>query len=420
MTTILTTLAVLTILSGLSLLLAVYAHHHVAWPFTFPWRVRRAMVHVGLVRRIPKAPDEKPKLRRKSHKGQLWTLVWKMPAGIHSGKVDANRQALEEHLDAAIEVYPERGKLVMRLGRETIPDELHLRELSLPTGGELRVILGASRMGPLSVDIAEVPHLLIGGTSSAGKSALVQSMVVQLVRAKSPAELQLVFSDLKGGVDAAVFDALPHLRWPVAGRHEEAAAHLVELVQEQEARQDMIRGHVANLGEWNRRYPDRRLPYIVAVIDEFADLLPKDAATKEERVAREAAWAAVSSLTRMGRASGIHVLIATQRPDADVLPGQIRANCNVKIALACATEFNSYIMLGQGNAAATKLPSRADGKPWPGRCIYQWGRRELECQAAYMPAAEIEAEVAKLRELYAPRPGLATGSVIALQGAGEV
>lgn len=449
-----TVLAWLCIVAGAGLVCGFWVYHHVAWPFTFPWRMRRAMVHLGLVATksarpgsvrpgllalavyailvwllghtlaavspwlevatwvvaggalvmvlAPRAGGHQPKLHRKRRDGQVWHLVWRMPTGTNT-RVEGHRAELEAALDCSLRVWPDGGKLHMRAGRGEVPEVHMLADAERSDAGGITVHLGRSREGQLNSDISAWPHAVVGGTSGGGKSACVQSIVLQVAQTHSPDEVQLVLVDLKGAVDMAVFDGLPHLRWPVIGRHGVAAAALAELVIEQERRQDQLRGVTDKLSEWNRRFPDQALPSVIVVIDEFADLLPKDAATKEEKTEREAAWASVSTLTRMGRASGIHVIIATQRPDADVLPGQIRSNCPVKIAFYCADEFHSGILLGPGNAGAARLPCRLDGQPLPGRAIFKWGR-EVPFQAAHMPADDIARAVQELRGRYAPLP----------------
>lgn len=404
---------------GSATLVGRHVYHHVAWPGTFPWRVRRTMVELGLVSKA----GEEPQLHRKSRQGDVWHLAWQMPVGVHTERVEAQRRALEEALDCSVRVWPEAGRLHMRVGRARIP-ELHMLS-DAPAAGkqsreDLPVYLGQSREGALWAPLARFPHMLVGGTSGGGKTALVQALVLQLAMAYSPTDLRLVLVDLKGGVDMAVFDGLPNLLFPVVGRHDAAASVLSQLVDEQERRQDLMRGRAVKLTDWNALVaPEARLPHVVVVIDEFADLLPKDAVTATEKDIRAAAWTAVSALTRMGRASGIHVVIATQRAAADVLPGQIRANCPATVAFFCANEFNSGILLGQGNAAAARLPCRMDGQPLPGRAIFQWGR-EVPFQAVHVPAAEIERQVGEIRRAYTPRmPDPAPESVISLPTAAE-
>jgi len=404
--TVTTALALLTTLAGTGILAAWWVRHHVTLWRTFPWRMRRAMVHLGLVRRIAGRRDEKPRLVRNEPDGDAMHLAWRMPAGANT-KFDGAKRELELTLDCAIRSWHADGRLHTLIGRAPIPDMHLLSEAPRAIVGALPVHLGMGRFGPINIDLAEAPHMLVGGTSGAGKTAEIESILLQLCRAKSPAELELVLVDLKGGVDMALFVPVPHRRAPVAGNHEGAAERLTDLVAEMEARQAKILGRATTVGEWNRIHPEDRIAYVVCVIDEFADLLPKDAATKRERDAREAAWAAVSTLTRMGRASGIHLIIATQRPDADVLQGQVKANTPIHIAFSCASDWNSIVMLGQGNTAAFRLPCLPNGKPLPGRAIFQWaGSYETPFQAAYMEPAEIEAEVHALRARYAPHAGL--------------
>lgn len=407
-------LAMVSAAAALLILLALWVHHRVVWPGTFPHRARRVMVELGLVGRGGEPPRLARKRRqRASHplplgrrlrrwlRPPVWHLQWRAPAGVTVARVQAVQDAIEEHLDCSLRVWVDRGMLHTSLGRGRLPDVHELAAVAHePAPGDLVVHLGQSREGPLDCDLTRPPHTLIGGTSGGGKTALVQSIVLQLARRYGPDALNLVLIDLKGGVDMAVFERLPHLRWPPAGDPDEAAAQLADLVAEQKRRQAELRGHAKDLASWNRRYPDRRRPYIVAVVDEFAELLPKDAARGPERDAREAAWAAVSSLARMGRASGIHVILATQRPDHEVVTGQTRANCGRVVALQCATIWNSEVLLGAGHRAAAHLPER------PGLAIYKLGGHETLVQLAYAEADDIALEIEELARRHGERPGL--------------
>lgn len=414
---ILTIVTVVTILAGLGLIAAVWIRHHIAWYRTFPWRMRRAMVQAGLVRRLPGRPDEKPKLVRKNRDGDIWKLAWKVPVGVTSEGVLAKRAAIEEHLDCSLDCWPDGGLLHMRVGTARIP-ELHLlADAGSPRlDGALVVHLGMSREGQLDADLTRPPHTLIGGTSGQGKSALVQSLVLQAAQRYTPQQVQVVLTDLKGAVDLSIYDGLPHLRCPIIGRTLDAAAELTDVVAEQVRRQDMLRAiHCPNIAEWNRLHAqsEQRLPYILVVIDEFAELLPKGA-KGQARDERQAAWDAVSEITRMGRASGVHAIIATQRPDADVIDPQTRANCGRVIATLCATKFNSEVLLGPGNTAAWRLADRE------GLAIHRRGNRETMVQLAYTPAAEIEAVVQGLRLRYGLRPGLPAVAPVAVLPNGEL
>jgi FtsK/SpoIIIE family len=416
-------MALLLIAGGLVLQAGWWVHHHVAWPFTFPRRVRRAMVQLGLVQRDG-TTTRYPRLHRKSRSGGVWYLQFRMPVAASSERVNANRLALMERLDCSLRVWSDRGKLHIRAGRHPLPT-VHLLSEAAPRTAmlPLTVHLGIGREGRLDTSIANWPHGRIGGTTGGGKTEVLRSLIMQCARQHSPGELQMVLVDFKA-VDMWTFAALPHLRWPVVDEHDQAAAVLSELADEQIRRRDLMKGRAKDIDDWSNRQLGESMPRVLVVIDEFADLYPKDADSGEQRKAREAAWAATSSLTRMGRAFGIHVIIATQRPDHDVLPGQIRANTPVTVALYCANEFNSYILLGQGNAAASRLPCHPDGRPLAGRAIFQRSQSyEVQFQAAYTPADEIEREVAGICARYAQHPAIrpAPQTVIALpHGSREV
>jgi S-DNA-T family DNA segregation ATPase FtsK/SpoIIIE len=147
---------------------------------------------------------------------------------------------------------------------------------------------------------------------------------VGLVLRLSPERLRLVVLDLKG-IEFGLFERLPHLMAPVA-RDLDAAVEVLGVVNaELDRRQALLAGAgVESLGGWNEARPDEALPHVLVVVDECAELSAAEVADRDERARRQQALAHLSRLCRLGRASGVHVIVSTQRPDADAVPGQVK------------------------------------------------------------------------------------------------
>lgn len=245
------------------------------------------------------------------------------------------------------------GVEVERADREIVKLKAeHLREgtLSLPIGvhmgGEVETI-------PLD----GMPHLLIAGTTGAGKSVLIHNLITALTKQKTPDELDLFLIDPKR-VELAPYARKPHVHGRgVVYEHEHAVRTLIWLVDEMERRYKLLeRTGKRDLGEYNasKKKAELRVPYVVVIIDEFADLIirarmDKEGANLEFLMVR---------LAQMGRAAGIHLIVATQRPSVDVITGLIKANFPTRIALTTASETDSKVILG--TPGAEKLGGKGD------------------------------------------------------------
>jgi DNA segregation ATPase FtsK/SpoIIIE, S-DNA-T family len=139
--------------------------------------------------------------------------------------------------------------------------------------GRLPIGIGESREGPLSVDLAELPHLLIGGHTGSGKSVFIRQALTGLLLSRGPDRLRLVLVDLKGGTELNLFERLPHLLTPMA-RDQESCLEVFQLVLVELQRRQMLfdRAGLEDIGRWNEAHPDEALPYVLVVIDEVAEL----------------------------------------------------------------------------------------------------------------------------------------------------
>ena len=213
----------------------------------------------------------------------------------------------------------------------------------------LTVWLGKDVAGKaIGADLTKMPHLLVAGTTGAGKSACVNAMLSSVLLNASPHELRLVLVDPKQ-VELNHYEGVPHLLTPVITSPRMAANALQNLVKEMEDRYSrMSLARTRNLIELNRyreKHGDQALPYILCVIDELADLMMVAPADVEDSIIR---------LAQKARAVGIHLVLATQSPRVDVITGMIKANVPSRIAFAVSSQTDSRVILDQ-NGAETLL-----------------------------------------------------------------
>jgi S-DNA-T family DNA segregation ATPase FtsK/SpoIIIE len=212
------------------------------------------------------------------------------------------------------------------------------------SGSKLTFALGRDVAGHArATDLAKMPHLLIAGATGSGKSVMVNALITSLLCNATPDEVRLVLVDLKR-VELASYNGLPHLMVPVITEPERAKAALKWAVIEMENRYRKFAGATArNLAGYNesRVDPADRLPYLVVIIDELADLMMREGKNIEDPIVR---------LAQKARATGIHLVLATQRPSVNVVTGLIKANFPSRIAFAMASQIDSRTILDMPGA----------------------------------------------------------------------
>ncbi|HEY3190674.1 MAG TPA: DNA translocase FtsK [Solirubrobacteraceae bacterium] len=214
-----------------------------------------------------------------------------------------------------------------------------------PDWSPLTVWLGKDVAGrAIGADLAKMPHLLVAGTTGAGKSGAVNAMLSSVLLRATPHEVRLVLVDPKQ-VELNHYEGIPHLLTPVITSPRMAANALQNLVKEMEDRYStMSLARTRNLIELNRRRAERgepALPYVLCVIDELADLMMVAPADVEDSIIR---------LAQKARAVGIHLVLATQSPRVDVITGMIKANVPSRIAFAVSSQTDSRVILDQNGA----------------------------------------------------------------------
>lgn len=203
----------------------------------------------------------------------------------------------------------------------------------------------------VTADLGKMPHMLIAGATGSGKSVCINDLIISMVYKSSPAELRLILVDPKM-VELSVFDALPHLLIPVVTDPKKASGALRWAVNEMTARYKKFSEIGAReLSRYNalQSDPEKRMPKIVVIIDELADLMMVAPDEVEDSICR---------IAQLGRASGIHLIVATQRPSADVITGLIKTNIPSRCAFAVSSAIDSRIILD--TSGAEKLLGRGD------------------------------------------------------------
>lgn len=225
---------------------------------------------------------------------------------------------------------------------------------------KLMVPLGKSIMGDIGVcEVNKMPHMLIAGTTGSGKSVCVNGIICSILMRAKPDEVKLAMVDPKV-VELSVYNGVPHLMCPVVSDPKKAAILLAKMVAEMERRYQAfsdsgtkkIEGYNEYVEKWNKDHPDmqkEKMPFIVIVIDELADLMMVAAKEVEDSILR---------ITQKARAAGIHLIVATQRPSTEVITGLIKANIPSRIAFAVGSGIDSRTILDQ--VGAEKLLGKGD------------------------------------------------------------
>jgi len=230
---------------------------------------------------------------------------------------------------------------------EKIPENNH---------SKLLVALGKNIANkPIFAEINKTPHLLVAGATGSGKSVCINTIIVSILMRAKPDEVKMIMIDPKK-VELSLFNGVPHLLAPVVTDPRKAASVLQKIVLEMEDRYDLFnKSHTKNIAGYNKyveakKDPElKKIPYIVIIVDELADLMLVASKEVEEAIMR---------ITQMARAAGIHLIIATQRPSTDIITGVIKANIPSRISFAVSSSIDSRTILDK--SGAEKLLGKGD------------------------------------------------------------
>lgn len=259
-----------------------------------------------------------------------------------------------------------------------------LEESTVDNAGKLAVALGRDITGKAVVaELNKMPHLLVAGSTGSGKSVCMNGIIVSLMMRAKPHEVKMMMIDPKM-VELNVYNGIPHLLAPVVTDPRKASQALKKIVSEMERRYDLfshtgtrnMEGYNQFVDKWNSENEEQhaKLPYIVVFVDELADLMMVASNDVEDSITR---------LAQMARASGIHLIIATQRPSVDVITGIIKANIPSRIAFSVSSAIDSRTILDMGGAE--KLLGRGDMLFHP-----SGNSKPVRVQGAFVSDSEVE------------------------------
>ncbi len=273
------------------------------------------------------------------------------------------------------------------IGTVSIKDLLGSREF-ISHKSPLAICIGKNiNDEPIIADLAEMPHLLVAGTTGSGKSVCINTIITSLIFKSSPEELKLMLIDMKGGVELGMYNGLPHMLVERCITDVTKAVNAFKwLIREMDHRYDLLQGqHVNNIALYqslpaykNGQIP--AMPYIVMVVDETADLMSRNKKEVED---------CIQNLAQKSRAAGIHIILATQRPSVDVISGVIKANIGTRIAFRVLSGVDSRTILD--TIGAETLMGRGD-------MLFMTAKGVDRVQCCYMTNDETHEVVKYVRE----------------------
>lgn len=323
-----------------------------------PWGSKAAkegLQKVGLVNHAGEAPAL---IAKRQDRDNPRLTIWEFdPCGIPLGEWEDKRARIETALDITIaKMTWAEGRKLIRVyavpAKSDFPALLPWKDKYLSPESFV-LVLGESLTGEVTVNLANIPHILLGGSTGSGKSVLLKLLLMQSLRKGA----EVYIADFKGGVD---FPKVWHQKCRMCFTEEDLLYTLGQLVAVLEYR----KGRLAETGckdlDTYNEVTGESLPRIVFACDEVAEMLDKTGRSKESKEVLAQVENKLATLSRLGRAFGIHLILATQRPDANILPGQIKNNLDFRVC-GRADNILSQIILDNTNAA-DQIPKDARGR----------------------------------------------------------
>lgn len=317
--------------------------------------VQEQLRSIGLVNHADAVPELKKKYKDKQNSR---ISVWEFTSqGIPLKVWEDKKAAIETVLDITI-VNMKYGTGKSRILLYTVPARTDLPEVidwndKYLSQQSFILTLGESFTGPVTVDLVKVPHILLGGSTGSGKSVLLKLLLMQANKKGA----NVCVADFKGGVD---FPPVWHKQCRMCFEEQSTTELLTELTDELERRKKLLKAAgQPNIDRYDQATGENLQRYIFAC-DEIAEMLDKTGLTKEQKETVSKIESRLSMIARQGRAFGIHLILATQRPDANILSGQVKNNVNCRICGRADTILSQIIL--DSTAAAEQIPKDARGR----------------------------------------------------------
>ena len=310
---------------------------------------------IGLVNHAGMPPDL---LRKRRDKDNARVTVWEFRnQSIPLQEWEKKRLAIETALGITIvKLTYAKGKsrvLVYAVpAGDDLPEVLKWKDSYLSLDSFV-LVLGESYTGPVTVNLTHIPHILLGGSTGSGKSVLLKLLLMQALRKGA----EVYIADFKGGVD---FPKVWHEKCRMCFTEEDLCDTLDRLVEELERRKSALKAlGCPNIDAYNE-IAERPLQRLIFACDEVAEVLDKTGRSKEDKELLAQIENRLSTIARLGRAFGIHLILATQRPDANIIPGQIKNNMDFRVCGRADSVLSQIIL--DNTSAAEQIPKDARGR----------------------------------------------------------
>ena len=310
---------------------------------------------IGLVNHAGMPPDL---LRKRRDKDNVRVTVWEFRnQSIPLQEWEKKRLAIETALGITIvKLTYAKGKsrvLVYAVpAGDDLPEVLKWKDSYLSLDSFV-LVLGESYTGPVTVNLTHIPHILLGGSTGSGKSVLLKLLLMQALRKGA----EVYIADFKGGVD---FPKVWHEKCRMCFTEEDLCDTLDRLVEELERRKSALKAlGCPNIDAYNE-IAERPLQRLIYACDEVAEVLDKTGRSKEDKELLAQIENRLSTIARLGRAFGIHLILATQRPDANIIPGQIKNNMDFRVCGRADSVLSQIIL--DNTSAAEQIPKDARGR----------------------------------------------------------
>ena len=310
---------------------------------------------IGLTNHAGMVPEL---LRKKRDKAHPRVTIWEFRnQSIPLAEWEDNRAAIEAALDISI-IKMTYGKGKSRVLVYAVPAQIDLPEILCWKDKYLSpesfvLVLGESLLGPVTVNLAHIPHILLGGSTGSGKSVLLKLLLMQAMKKGA----RVYIADFKGGVD---FPPLWNRDCRICFEETDLLGLLTDLVAELERRKEIFRTAGCSSIDTYNKSTGENLQRIIFACDEVAEVLDKTGADAERKKLLAQIENRLSTIARQGRAFGIHLILATQRPDASIIPGQIRNNMDFRVCGRADSVLSSIIL--DNTDAADLIPKDARGR----------------------------------------------------------